>query len=87
MLFVSLNVVIRTISITYRIHQTSDTNRDLKRNPCLLYRLSTCNLSTDKAEEVIKFEKLGNRRENGKQYSSSRRKKKGENRKKKGNQK
>jgi hypothetical protein len=63
------------------------TNRDLKRNPCLLYRLSTFNLSfTDKVEEVIKFEKLGSRRENGKQYSR-RRKKKGENRKKKGNQK
>jgi hypothetical protein len=69
------------------MHQTFDTNRDLKRNPCLLYRLSTFNLSTDKVEEVIKFEKLGNRRENGKQYSSSRRKKKGENRKKKENKK
>jgi hypothetical protein len=63
MLFVSLNVVIRTISITYRMHQTSDTNRDLKRNPCLLYRLSTFNLSsTDKVEEVIKFEKKQKRK-------------------------
>ena len=54
MLFLSLNVVIGTIVVTSRVWKNNTTNRDFSINLCLLYILSTFNLSRDKVEKVAK---------------------------------
>lgn len=51
-----LNVVFGTILVTSRVHQNKNPNRDLRRNPYLLYRLSTLRLTKYKIEEVDEFE-------------------------------
>lgn len=57
MLFLLLNAVIGTIVITSGMRQSNNTsNKDLRRNPSLLSRLSSFSLSRGKVEEVVEFE-------------------------------
>jgi len=57
-LFVLLNAVIGTIVVTSGMRQSNNTNtnKDLRRNPSLLYRLSSFGLSRGRVEEVVEFE-------------------------------
>lgn len=59
MLFLFFNVVIGTIVIASGMRQSNNTNisnKDLRRNPSLLSRLSSYSFSRGKVEEVVEFE-------------------------------
>lgn len=59
MLFLFLNAVIGTIVITSGMRQSNNTNtsnKDLRRNPSLLARLSSYSFYRGKVEEVVEFE-------------------------------
>lgn len=57
-LFVLLNVMIVTIAVTSGMRQNNNTNKELRRNPSLLYRLSSFNFSKSRSEEITDFEKI-----------------------------
>lgn len=57
-LFVLLNVMIVTIAVSSGMRQNNNTNKELRRNPSLISRLSSFNFSKSKSEEITEYGKI-----------------------------